>query len=318
MAGAVVPPKPSYSSPAECLRCWAWHVLRNSVLTALFLVAVRPLYARLMKRWRGSERGFFIAGTTAVHVSAYLAMNVPFLLCDHFGLLQRYKLDRKPAQQPTAKLMLRTLLDAVVGQAVIGPLGLRAFGFALFKALGMPTPDAALPSFPELVRQFAICNLFNHLGFYAAHRTLHEVPWLYKNVHKQHHEYKGTIGIAAEHAHPIEQMTANLIPTMGGSLFFGRHPLVFWVFLAARLQQTYEGHSGYCFAGTWAHRIGLTNADGAAFHDHHHTTNVGNYAGDTTDYMFGTDAAWVKEGGMAGYLARKRGSGGDAHPGECM
>ena len=41
-----------------------------------------------------------------------------------------------------------------------------------------------------------------------------------------------------------------------------------------RLQQTYEVHSGYCFRGSLLYKIGLTNSDGAAYHDFHHTKKV--------------------------------------------
>ena len=36
-------------------------------------------------------------------------------------------------------------------------------------------------------------------------------------------------------------------------MFFGAHPLVFWVWVLYRLEQTYEGHSGFCFHGTFLH-----------------------------------------------------------------
>ena len=55
----------------------------------------------------------------------------------------------------------------------------------------------------------------------------------------------------------------------------GAHPLVFLVWLAWRLEETLEAHSGYCFAGSWLHKIGLTNSDQAAYHDHHHVVNRG-------------------------------------------
>jgi sterol desaturase/sphingolipid hydroxylase (fatty acid hydroxylase superfamily) len=46
---------------------------------------------------------------------------------------------------------------------------------------------------------------------------------------------------------------------------------------ALRLQQTYEAHSGYCFAGTFLDRIGLAHSTDAAHHDYHHSVNRGNF-----------------------------------------
>ena len=47
--------------------------------------------------------------------------------------------------------------------------------------------------------------LFLDTSFYWSHRLLHH-PRLYKHFHKQHHEYRGTIGFAAEYAHFVEQV----------------------------------------------------------------------------------------------------------------
>ena len=66
--------------------------------------------------------------------------------------------------------------------------------------------------------------------FYFVHRLMH-IPSLYGRIHKQHHEYKGTIGYAAEYANPIEGLAANFYPTLVGCMYTGSHPLVFYVYL---------------------------------------------------------------------------------------
>ena len=65
------------------------------------------------------------------------------------------------------------------------------------------------------------------------------------------------------------------MPTLGGCLFFGCHGsvLLFLVWLTYRLKQTYEAHSGFCFRGSLLWKLGLSNADAAAYHDFHHTGN---------------------------------------------
>eukprot|EP00483_Globobulimina_turgida_P010923 UN10944 len=129
--------------------------------------------------------------------------------------------------------------------------------------------------------------------FYIVHRLVHH-PKLYGIIHKQHHEYKGTIGFAAEYAHPIEALFANFYPTLAGCLHTGAPALVFHVYLFWRLWETYETHSGYSFHGTFMHKIGGTFADIALYHDFHHTKNIGNYGGHFQDWLLGTDTAYYE------------------------
>jgi len=88
-----------------------------------------------------------------------------------------------------------------------------------------------------------------------------------------HHSYKGTIGFAAEYAHPLEDVLSGIIPTTIVCALGGAHFLVWFVWIGVRLEKAYETHSGYCFYGTWLHYIGLTNSEGTAYHDYHHTQN---------------------------------------------
>jgi hypothetical protein len=48
---------------------------------------------------------------------------------------------------------------------------------------------------------------------------------------------------------------------------------MFLIWLTYRLEQTYEAHSGFCFRDTLLYKLGLTNADAAAYHDYHHSGN---------------------------------------------
>lgn len=133
--------------------------------------------------------------------------------------------------------------------------------------------EAPLPPVPALIKTFIVGHIFNDVLFYLTHRLAH-CKSLYIPVHKQHHEFTGTIGFAAEYANPLEVIISNQIPTIGGVLFFGCHPICIWIWISLRLQQTYEAHSGYCFEGHWLETLLITHADSAAHHDHHHTVNM--------------------------------------------
>jgi len=123
---------------------------------------------------------------------------------------------------------------------------------------------------------------------------------LYKTFHKKHHELRGTIFAGAEYANPIEELFAGQIPTIGFVMGMGCHPLLQAVWLVLRLTQTYEAHSGYAFNGSFLHKVGIL-CGGSAFHDHHHTTNLGNFGCETWDWVFGTMDYWVRDGGEKGY-----------------
>ena len=128
----------------------------------------------------------------------------------------------------------------------------------------------------------------------AARDVVHH-PALYKRFHKQHHEYKNTINIAAEYATPVEAVVSNYIPMLVPVVLVGMHPLVWLVFLFWRLRRTYETHSGFSFEGTLVDRVGLTHGKSTRYHDFHHSVNVGNFGGPADslwDVLGGTQDAW--------------------------
>lgn len=281
--------------------------VRTAFLCACLGKVLFPLYMMCAKFFedRGySERVFFCVGVTVIHSVLYFGMNGIFLFWDRNGIFEKYKLDRTETMGPTDALMRKTWAQAIVGQALIGPVTLY-FLYPIFKHFGSPSFVSELPSFYTLLKNFWVAYFCNDFFFYWAHRTVHS-KLLYKWIHKQHHEYKGTIGFAAEFAHPVEQIFANQGPTIIGCLVMGVHFHIFFTWLAVRLEQTYEGHSGYCFYGTWLHKIGLTNSEGAAYHDYHHTKNCGNFGNCWLDDVFGTQDAWLAMGGVEGYIAKKR------------
>jgi len=143
---------------------------------------------------------------------------------------------------------------------------------------------------------------FNDWGFYWAHRMFHS-PKLYSRFHKQHHAFKGTVGPAAEYAGDVETIVANYIPSVGGLVIIGAHPIVQASWLVLRLWQTFEAHSGYVFDGLWLKKVGVVS--GSCFHDHHHTVNLGNFGAPHMDWLFGTMDHWVRDGCDEGYLQKR-------------
>jgi sterol desaturase/sphingolipid hydroxylase (fatty acid hydroxylase superfamily) len=271
--------------------------IRGPLLAALVLVyGIGPLWLWLAEQWPYSERLLFTVAHVLTHEATYVVCNGFFYLCDKYKLLAHYKQPRKDAQQPSAELIAKTLRETMVGHLITQPLIMYFLAWPTFQACGMPSLTAPLPNLLTAYLQLLAFSLVNSWGFYFAHRMLH-LPQFYKRFHKQHHDYKGTIGIAAEYAHPLEQVLANFLPTLGGMFFTGSHFSVWLTWLIWRLETTYEDHSGYCFRGSWLDKLGLLHSDSADFHDFHHTDNRGNFGFEIQDYLFGTMDSYLKEQG---------------------
>ena len=249
----------------------------------------------------------FALATSAIHAFMYFSLNGFFLACDRFGWLQRYKLPRKPQQVPSDALLAATLKESIPSQLILQPVTLYAVycflaSFPSFYADASgsdPTPVLQPRPCPTLSTCFwhlAAAQVTNEFLFYWAHRTFHEFTFLYQNVHKQHHKFIGSVGIAAEYAHPLEQALANQGPTAFYCVYMSYliHPAIWLVWIGWRLWETYEAHSGYCFEDTWLSRIGLLHAHRARWHDFHHTVNKGNYGSKFFDRLFGSMKAYAE------------------------
>jgi sterol desaturase/sphingolipid hydroxylase (fatty acid hydroxylase superfamily) len=301
-------PRPQYPPASEIFSEFAIEHTRHPLLAALFTKFVFwPLFSFCASTWLAnglSERLFFAFMTTFIHEVMYYGMNCTLLAFDHYGIFAQYKLDRSAVMEVKEELLSKTIKSALVGHLIFQPLTLY-FMYPIVKSFGMPAINAPLPGMFELFCSFLINKLVWDNLFYWAHRVLH-MKALYKHIHKQHHQYTGSIGFAAEYAHFVESLVSNQLPTFLTWFVGGFHMCSFMSSLVIKLESTYETHSGYCFQGTWLQRIGLTNSRQCAFHDFHHSKNRGNFGHTYLDWMFGTMDGWIAVGGLEGYIALKK------------
>ena len=132
--------------------------------------------------------------------SVYVLVNGFFWLCDEYLWLQRYKCPRTPAMLPDAKLIKTTIRKELFAHFITAPI---IMIFVLGPLVRHINPESSRPDGIPHVRimflQFVVCLLVTQVAFYWGHRMLH-TPWLYKNVHKQHHMYIATRSFAAGRA----------------------------------------------------------------------------------------------------------------------
>eukprot|EP00037_Helgoeca_nana_P012334 m.111876 g.111876 ORF g.111876 m.111876 type:complete len:340 (+) comp21386_c0_seq3:84-1103(+) len=318
-----VHPRPDYGMVKhEVLRFTATELFRLPALCTLVTVLTRPMYSAAFHStawrewWAWAESapliplpGWVTANDLFFTLGLWLSLTSVFILChgifgslDYFGLCAKYKVPRKPAQVPSITLVRAALLEQAFNHLIMAPIMMLLFVGPLLR-LRNPTgvvPEN-LPSIDRVGLTFVVCYTLNEIMFYFAHRLLHSKK-LYAGIHKQHHSFVGTISIAAEHAHPIEDALSAYLPFLAGVVLMGAHFHIVFVWFFVRLTEVYEAHSGYLFRGSLLDRVWLSSGINSVCHDFHHTGNRGNFGHPLLDWCFGTMDAWVANGGATGYV----------------
>eukprot|EP01091_Cochliopodium_minus_P009780 TRINITY_DN2483_c0_g1_i1.p1 TRINITY_DN2483_c0_g1~~TRINITY_DN2483_c0_g1_i1.p1 ORF type:complete len:277 (+),score=31.75 TRINITY_DN2483_c0_g1_i1:44-874(+) len=110
---------------------------------------------------------------------------------------------------------------------------------------------------------------FTDGGIYWIHRFLHTFPWLYKNIHKEHHKWIVITPYAALAFHPIDG-TAQSIPYLIFPWFFPIHKVLYVSLYFFVMLWTIGIHDKISFV-----RNSVVN--GSAHHNLHHTHYSYNY-----------------------------------------
>ena len=190
-----------------------------------------------------SDRLYFTIGTCFVHSFTFFSLNFLLFLCYKNNYFLSYKIQDLKSF-PDEETIQKCLKHNFLSHFLTTPL-LIYLSYPLFISFGMKINNN-IPSILEIIRDLLFCIFINDTFFYWGHRFLHHQS-IYKYIHKQHHTFKSTIGIASEYAHPIEDLFANVIPTIGGNLLIGSHIFTFWLWLFIRICETIDAHSGYTF-----------------------------------------------------------------------
>ena len=120
------------------------------------------------------------------------------------------------------------------------------------------------------------------LSFFISHYWFHDIPWVYRVIHKKHHSFQYQVGWSAEVKTFTESVivsTTDLLP----HLIFGGHFIHMLAWVLVGVTYNIEGHSGY----------GVFFVKKDSFHDWHHTKNNGNLGiAVYLDHMFKTSIVW--------------------------
>ena len=99
-------------------------------------------------------------------------------------------------------------------------------------------------SLVQCIFQIIIKIIFLHdIQFYFYHRLLH-TDFLFKNVHKMHHEFVTPIGISGQYVHPIEFIILS-IQISSATLILQMHPMlsICWIIFVNLVNVV--SHSGF-------------------------------------------------------------------------
>jgi len=172
--------------------------------------------------------------------------------------LRKYKVQPEK-NEPVDNAQLISAVKTIIFNQICVGIPLTVIGYFL-KKNSKSFPDLRhVPSFQRVVLDLFVCILVDEIGFYYSHRLVH-YKFLYKWIHKQHHEWTAPISITATYCHPIEHLLSNLLPVAGGPMIMRSHPSVMWIWFLLATLTTLNNHSGYH----------LPFSHSSEFHDFHH------------------------------------------------
>lgn len=241
--------------------------------------------ATLFEHYDVSEAFGFALRVEIIHAAMLFATTVFYKWCESVRAFEKYRVRLYTPQD--ARLTRATIINLAVGQLGTVPF-LMAVVWPVLSWRGV-SAHGALPGLAVAALQVAGSMVTEDALFYWGHRLLHH-RWIYRFVHKKHHQYANTVSYAAEYAHVADQILANAVPTYSGPLLFCMHPSVIYFWMFIRLWETFDAHSGYELPWSpwrWLHEV----QGGLGHHDFHHSHNTGSYGSFFVfwDWAMGTD-----------------------------
>ena len=279
--------------PYRILRRGVWNIVSIIIIVAFFYIVEIAKNYYPKEKILNEGKFYFWANIIFGEVTFIvfnLGMMVIYKMKHQF--FEQYKTDKEDwpwDADPKAwkNLLKETFLVLFVNQFILIPL------ITVPHLITGESPVSVqydeLPSLQTIILHLLFFLICEDFSFYCTHRLLH-TKYLYSKIHKLHHKYRHTVGIASEFAHPIEFVFGNILTTYSGVLILGRRTHFFtdcvWTFI--RIAETTDGHCGYNFP--WSPYRLLPLSAGEDYHNYHHQEFEGNYGSFSTiwDRLFGT------------------------------
>jgi len=239
-----------------------------------------------------SERTLWCLGMWLSHLVTWYSFQVFLFIMYYFNLFPQYKI--QPTKKPKRELVISCLQHTLLSHFVSQPFLVYFMLYPFFNYVSTTDITAPFPSLLRIISELIGCFLLMDFQFYWVHRWVHETPKVYAFVHKKHHMFHANIGIAAEYATLTEDVLLNYSSVFIGLILIASHPIVQFLFIAIRMTESIEVHSGYDLP--WFLWNKLPAHEGAKWHEFHHSANMGNYGIFTFwDRWMGTDKQYRKK-----------------------
>jgi sterol desaturase/sphingolipid hydroxylase (fatty acid hydroxylase superfamily) len=219
---------------------------QNTWDTILNTVFKEPAQTAEEARWR--KRLLFAVGINAAGTIPYWFVSMAYMIldfCQWPNFLVKYKVQDGKNAPPDAKKTIKMMVRVLFNQVVIGiPYGYMSYPLWEWRA-GEEMDILKLPSALSGFLYFLACMIGHDTAFYHTHRMLH-IPFLYKNVHKVHHEWTAPVAAAGYYFHPIEYLITSTAATSGAIISGAPIPII-WTWIWWLSFQVQNDHSGYHF-----------------------------------------------------------------------
>lgn len=252
-------------------------------LAPILIQTVWPLFMNFLQSGESTWVSMTIL-TLLWHYLWLIVSNLSLWVIYHIEhpFFERYKVMKEPWPWQNDKkewvtFLKKTLKQIAINNLIVLPCCFLIAGLVNNFYIPYSISTETLPDHMTFAVNIIFQLLAEDLILHFVHKWLHH-PRLYPFIHKRHHEYVQTIGIAAEYSHPIEFLLIGFLPNVIISFVIGKrmHITTMLMYNFAREFETHDGHSGYEFS--WSPYRLIPFSTSAAYHDFHHSHNIGNYS----------------------------------------